>query len=237
VSPAGARRVEVERATAETQVRVALDPEGQGRAEVSTGVGFLDHMLAAWARHALCDLSVRAAGDLAVDPHHTVEDVGIVLGQAVHRCLGDRAGIRRYGWALLPMDDALAQVALDFSGRPYLGWDVPLPAAVLGGFPSDLAPEFWRAWAMSAAATLHVRLLAGVNAHHALEAVWKGAGLACRQAWEADGRIAGPLSTKGSLVAPATPPVPGAGGGRGGRRGPADGRRRRSPGTGGGAMA
>lgn len=193
------RQAEIRRQTRETDVRVALRLDGQGTCLAQTGVGFFDHMLAAFARTALCDLEVSCAGDLQVEPHHSVEDVGIVLGQALHQALGDRAGIRRYGSALLPMDDALARVALDISGRPYLVFAVDLPLQLLGGFSTDLAPEFWRALAVNAGLTLHVDLLRAANAHHALEAVWKACGLALRQAAQPDPRISGPLSTKGVL--------------------------------------
>lgn len=194
-----ARVGEVARATRETDVRVRVDLDGQGTARVFTGVGFLDHMLQAFARTALCDLDVHCRGDLEVCAHHSVEDVGIGLGQALRAATGDRAGLRRYGWALVPMDGALARVALDLSGRPYLRWEAPIPLQTLGSFATDLAPEFWRAVATQAAWTLHVDLLAQDNAHHALEAVWKACGLALAQAVTRDPRIQGPLSTKGSL--------------------------------------
>lgn len=186
------------RATAETDVRVRLDLDGSGRCEAATGIPFFDHMLTAFAKTSLCDLNVQAKGD---DEHHTVEDVGIVLGQALRQALGDRAGLARYGAALLPMDEALCQVALDLSNRPLLVWDVPLPAgAVVGGLPAELAEEFWRAMAGQAGWTLHVRLLAGRNTHHIQEAVHKACGLALRQAAALDPRVKGPLSTKGTLV-------------------------------------
>jgi imidazoleglycerol-phosphate dehydratase len=185
------RRGECARKTAETDVQVSVDLDGSGRCAAASGVGFYDHMLTAFAKTCLCDLTVRARGD---DEHHTVEDVGIVLGQALRQALGDRAGLARYGWALLPMDEALCQVALDLSNRPLLVWDVPLPP---GG---ELAEEFWRAVASHAGWTLHVRLLAGRNAHHIQEAVWKACGLALRQAAAPDPRISGPLSTKGILA-------------------------------------
>ena len=190
---------QVKRTTRETDVRVTVDLDGEGRAEVFTGVGFLDHMLAAFARTSLCDLEVHCRGDLEVCAHHSVEDVGICLGQALRAAVGDRAGVRRYGWALVPMDGALARVALDLSGRPYLRWEAPVPLQTLGTFPTDLAPEFWRALATNAAWTLQVDLLAQDNAHHALEAIWKACGLALGQAVSADPRIVGPRSTKGAL--------------------------------------
>jgi imidazoleglycerol-phosphate dehydratase len=187
------------RRTRETDVQVRLRLDGEGRCAAETGVGFFDHMLAAFARTALCDLEVRCSGDLHVDAHHTVEDVGIVLGQALRQAAGDRAGVRRYGWALVPMDDALVRAALDLSGRPYLVWEVDLGPRAVGAFTPDLAEEFWRAVAVHAGWTLHVDLLRARSPHHALEAVWKAVGLALRQAGELDPRIAGVLSTKGSL--------------------------------------
>ena len=193
------RQARVSRQTRETEVEVSVCLDGEGRCAADTGVGFFDHMLSALARTALCDLEIRCKGDLHVEAHHSVEDVAIVLGQALRQALGDRAGIRRYGWALLPMDDALARVGLDISGRPYLHWGADLPLQSFGAFSTDLALEFWRALAINAGWTLHIDLLRTRNAHHALEAIWKAAGLALRQAGERDPRIAGPLSTKGVL--------------------------------------
>jgi len=194
-----ARRGAVERRTRETVVTLALDLDGEGRAEAETGVGFFDHMLAAFARTSLFDLTARCRGDLEVEAHHSVEDVGIALGQALRQAVGDRAGLRRYGDALLPMDDALARVACDLSGRPYLCWGADLPLQSFGAFSTDLAEEFWRAVTSHGALTLHIDLLRCRNGHHGLEAVWKAAGLALRQATQTDARIAGPLSTKGLL--------------------------------------
>lgn len=194
------RQAEIRRQTRETDVAVSLRLDGRGECRVGTGVAFFDHMLGAFARTALCDLEVHCRGDLEVEAHHSVEDVGIALGQAARGALGDRSGVRRYGSALVPMDDALARVALDLSGRPYLFWGVELPLQVLGTFSTDLAEEFWRAVVTNAGWTLHVDLLRCRNAHHALEAVWKAAGLALRQAAETDPRISGPLSTKGVLA-------------------------------------
>ncbi len=196
---AAARQAGVQRQTRETDVQVVLRLDGHGACSSDTGVGFFDHMLAAFSRTALCDLEVRCRGDLHVEPHHSIEDVGIVLGQAIREALGDRAGVRRYGSALLPMDDALVRVALDLSGRPYLLFCVDLPLQVLGGFSTDLAQEFWRAVTANAGWTLHVDLLRSASAHHALEAVWKACGLALRAAVEIEPRITGPLSTKGVL--------------------------------------
>lgn len=197
---AEARAARRQRTTRETDVRVVLRLDGGGQVQVDTGLPFFDHMLGAWARTALCDLELRARGDLAVDAHHTVEDTGIVLGDALAEALGDRSGIRRYGHAHVPMDDALARVALDFSGRPYLAWGAELAPHAFGAFTSDLAEEFWRAFAVHGGVTLHADLVRAHNVHHALEAIWKAAGLACREAWRQDPRIQGPLSTKGTLA-------------------------------------
>jgi imidazoleglycerol-phosphate dehydratase len=197
-----AREARVRRRTRETEVEVALRLDGDGTCAAETGVPFLDHMLAAFSRTALCDLRASCRGDLEVEPHHSVEDVGFVLGQAVAGAVGDRAGLGRYGFALLPMDDALARVALDLSGRAHLVWGCDLPPQLLGTFATALAEEFWLAATRGAAWTLHVDVLRWRNPHHALEAVWKAAGLALRAAAAPDPRIRGPLSTKGVLGAP-----------------------------------
>jgi imidazoleglycerol-phosphate dehydratase len=194
------RQCTIERETAETSVRVALDLQGRGRADVDTGIGFLDHMLTLLAGHGLFDLEVRAEGDLHVDGHHTAEDVGIVLGQAVAKCLGNKAGIRRYGHALLPMDEALAQVALDCSGRGLLVFDAAFGRDKIGDFDVELTEEFFRALAHNAGITLHVRVLDGRNAHHIVEAIFKAVGRALRGAVEADPRREGVPSTKGTLT-------------------------------------
>lgn len=193
------RRGEAERSTRETRIRVALDLDGTGKAGVETGMPFFDHLLDAFARHGLFDLMVKAEGDLEVDGHHTAEDVGIVLGRALARALGDRSGIQRFGWACLPMDEALVLASLDLSGRPYLAWEVPVARREFGGFHTELAPEFWRAFVTQAGMTLHVRLLAGENSHHILEVAWKAVARALAQAVARDPRISGPLSTKGVL--------------------------------------
>ncbi len=193
------REVRVERETAETRVRVALNLDGQGRAAIATGVGFFDHMLTLLAYQALFDLAVEAEGDLHVDAHHTVEDVGIVLGQALARALGDRRGIRRYGQALTPMDEALALVALDCSGRGLLVWEGGFPTEKVGTFDTELVPEFFRALALHGGLTLHIRLLAGANSHHMAEAAFKGVGRALRQAVAPDPRRGEVPSTKGVL--------------------------------------
>lgn len=193
------RMATVERRTAETQVKATINLDGAGRAEISTGIGFFDHMLSLFAKHGLFDLMVAAKGDLFVDGHHTVEDTGIVLGRTVAQALGDKQGIRRYGTAFVPMDEALAMVALDVSGRPYLHFEAAFPGERIGDMASELVEEFLRAFAVHAALTLHVRLLYGRNAHHMAEAIFKALGRALDEATRLDGRIDGVLSTKGTL--------------------------------------
>jgi imidazoleglycerol-phosphate dehydratase len=196
----GLRRAEIARVTAETDIRLTLDLDGSGKASIATGIGFLDHMLTALARHALLDLDVAAKGDLHIDDHHTTEDVGIVLGQALRQALGEKRGIRRYGHALIPMDEALAEAAIDISGRPYLAWSVPFAAPKIGSFDTELVEEFFRALAFNAGITLHVTLKAGTNAHHVAEACFKALARALRMAVEPDPRAGGAVpSTKGSL--------------------------------------
>jgi len=193
------RTASIERKTKETHVELTLDLDGQGQHAVSTGIGFLDHMLSHVAVHGLLDLTVRATGDTQVDDHHTVEDVGIVFGQALAQALGDRRGIRRYGEAIVPMDEALALVVVDVSGRSVLAWDVGIPSSKIGSFDSELVREFFHALAREGRLTIHVRLLAGHNAHHVAEAVFKALGRALRQAVELDERRSGIPSTKGQL--------------------------------------
>ena len=193
------RKASIERETRETSIQLELVLEGSGKTEICTGVGFFDHMLDAMSRFALLDLKVRCKGDLQVDSHHTVEDVGICLGRALAQALGDRRGIRRAGSAMLPMDDALACVALDISGRPYLAFSAAFGSPMLGTMDTQLAEEFFRAVAVQAGLTLHVRLLDGRNDHHKMEAIFKAFGLALRDACAVDPRIEGVLSTKGSL--------------------------------------
>ena len=193
------RRASLTRQTAETRIEVEIDLDGSGRSEAATGVGFFDHMLDQLARHALVDLAVRAEGDRHVDDHHTVEDTGIALGQALAQALGDKRGIRRYGDCLLPMDDALVRAALDLSGRPWLAWEVPLPAAKVGSFDTELAREFFQALSTHGGITLHVDGLRGVNAHHVVEAAFKAVARALRTAIEPDPRQGGVPSTKGTL--------------------------------------
>ncbi len=193
------RNAEVHRRTGETDVRVRVVLDGDGTAEVNSGVGFLDHMLVLLARHALLDLEVDARGDLETGSHHTVEDVGITLGQAIDRALGERVGIGRYGDAVVPMDEVLVQAAVDVSGRPFLAMDVPLPATSVGGFETDLVQEFMRGLANNARLTLHVRLLAGGGPHHVIEGCFKAVARALRRAVERDPRVSGVPSSKGSL--------------------------------------
>jgi len=194
-----ARQAVIQRTTRETSINLSLDLDGRGRAEVATGVGFFDHMLTHVAFHGYFDLALEAQGDLHVDPHHTVEDVGICLGLALRQCLGDRQGLVRYGHALVPMDEALAQVVVDLSNRPLLVVDAPRRPGSVGQFDGQLAEEFWRALAMNAGLTLHVRLLYGDNDHHMLEAAFKALGRALDQATSLDNRARGVASTKGVL--------------------------------------
>ncbi|MCS6891373.1 MAG: imidazoleglycerol-phosphate dehydratase HisB [Rhodovarius sp.] len=196
------RRAEIARETAETRIRARLDLDGTGRAEVATGIGFLDHMLHALARHALFDLALSAKGDLHIDMHHTVEDCGIVLGQALRAALGEKRGIRRYGQALVPMDEALAECAIDLSGRPFLVWQVPFAAPKLGELDTELFEEFFRAFAMQGGMALHMMLRHGRNTHHVAEACFKAAARALRMAVEIDPRAGEAIpSTKGVLEA------------------------------------
>lgn len=189
----------IERATSETDITLTLELDGAGKTKVDTGVPFFDHMLDAFGRHGLFDLAVVAQGDLEVDAHHTVEDVGIVLGQALAEALGDKAGITRFGSAVVPMDEALVLAAVDISGRGGLFWDVSLPIEIIGTFDTTLAKEFLVALATNAGVTLHVRSLAGENAHHIIEAAFKAAARALSQAVALDARVSGVPSTKGSL--------------------------------------
>ena len=197
-----ARTATVSRTTAETDIRATLSLDGTGQVRVATGIGFLDHMLTALGRHALFDLAVEAKGDLHIDFHHTTEDVGIVLGQALRQALGDKRGIRRYGQALLPMDEALAEAAVDISGRPFLAWSVPFARDKIGEMDTELFEEFFRALAFNAGITLHVTLKAGTNAHHVAEACFKALARSLRMAVETDLRSPDAVpSTKGVLEA------------------------------------
>jgi imidazoleglycerol-phosphate dehydratase len=194
------RIAEVVRNTAETQIRVVVNLDGTGQAKLATGIGFFDHMLDQIARHGAIDLTIEAKGDLHIDGHHTVEDVGITLGQAVAKAIGDKKGIRRYGHAYVPLDEALSRVVLDFSGRPGLEWHVGFTRAMIGEFDVDLAHEFFQGFVNHALVTLHVDNLRGDNAHHQCETIFKAFARALRMAAEPDPRAAGVIpSTKGSL--------------------------------------
>ncbi|MDJ0821213.1 MAG: imidazoleglycerol-phosphate dehydratase HisB [Paracoccaceae bacterium] len=194
------RKASVSRKTAETDITVDIDLDGTGRYDNQTGVGFFDHMLDQLARHALIDMTVRATGDLHIDDHHTVEDTGIALGQALAQALGDKRGIRRYGACLLPMDDALVRAALDLSGRPFLVWNVDLPTPKIGTFDTELVREFFQALSTHGGITLHVDALHGLNSHHIAEAAFKSVARALREAVETDPRKADAVpSTKGTL--------------------------------------
>ncbi|MBB1072906.1 imidazoleglycerol-phosphate dehydratase HisB [Rhodoferax sp. 4810] len=194
------RIAELARNTAETQVSVRVNLDGTGESRLHTGIGFFDHMLDQIARHGLLDLDIDAEGDLHIDGHHTVEDVGITLGQAVHKAIGDKKGIRRYGHAYVPLDEALSRVVIDFSGRPGLLMDVTFSSGMIGNFDSQLVHEFFQGFVNHAFVTLHIDNLKGVNAHHQAETIFKAFGRALRAAVELDPRSAGQVpSTKGSL--------------------------------------
>ena len=200
-SPPVTRRAQLERKTNETRIRVEVDLDGRGAYRVQTPLPFLSHMVEQLARHGLMDLVVEAEGDTQIDGHHTTEDLGFVLGKAVTEALGDRAGIRRYGAATLPMDEALVTVALDLSGRPFFVWKVPLPKAKIGEFDAELAEIFFEAFARGAQCNLHVVLHSGVNLHHIVEVAFKALARALREATELDPRAAGAVpSTKGTLT-------------------------------------
>jgi imidazoleglycerol-phosphate dehydratase len=194
------RTASIDRKTAETNIQLTLDVDGTGRADVATGVGFLDHLLTLFAKHAVVDLTVRADGDLEVDQHHTVEDTGICLGQALQQALGDKRGIRRYGHFTLPMDETLATVAVDLGGRFALAYRVEFPAAKIGDFDTELVEEFWRAFGANALCNLHILVHYGRNSHHMSEAIFKAAARAVRMAVENDPRMPGVPSTKGTLA-------------------------------------
>jgi imidazoleglycerol-phosphate dehydratase len=193
------RTAHLRRETAETAIDLALDLDGTGRCQAATGVGFFDHMLTHLAKHGLFDLTVSCRGDLHIDAHHTVEDVGIVFGKALVQALGDKAAVRRYGDATVPMDDVLATAAVDLSGRPFLVWKADVPLETLGTFSSQLAEEFWRAASSAGLFNLHVVLHHGRNTHHIVEAIFKATARALRQAVETDPRSTGVPSTKGVL--------------------------------------
>lgn len=193
------RRAEVERITGETSVKVVLELDGSGKGEISTGIGFLDHMLNLFARHGFLDLTVQACGDLEVDCHHTVEDIGICIGQAFKQALGDKAGIRRYGSVAIPMDETLMLAAIDFSGRAWLNMDVQFTVSRLGAMDTEMFQEFFYAFAVNAGMNLHLKQLSGSNNHHIAESMFKALGQAVDQAVTLDPRIQGVRSTKGVL--------------------------------------
>ena len=194
-----ARRAEIERKTAETQISIKLNLDGEGTCDIATGIGFLDHMLTLLAKHSFMDLTVKAKGDLEVDSHHTVEDIGIVLGEALQEALGDKSGIHRYGNCFIPMDETLAQVCLDFSGRPFLVFGAEIPKIQLGNYDTEMTEEFFRAVAVHCGLTLHIRVLYGRNVHHIIEAIFKAFARAVAEATAVDPRVKGVMSSKGVL--------------------------------------
>lgn len=193
------RNANITRTTKETDITVSLGLDGSGRSRIETGIGFFDHMLEGFARHGFFDLDIKVKGDLHVDGHHSIEDAGIVLGTAVKEALGDKVGIRRYGSAILPMDDALALCAVDLCGRPYFAFDCDFPVQKVGDLDTELVREFFYAISYSAGMNLHIKMLSGINAHHMIEAVFKAFARALDQAVSKDERIKDVLSTKGSL--------------------------------------
>ena len=193
------RQAAIKRETRETSINLTINIDGTGKSDISTGIGFLDHMLELFAKHGFFDLTIAEKGDIHVDFHHSMEDLGLALGAAIAKALGDKAGIRRYGSCLLPMDEALAEVALDLSGRPYLVYDAKMPAAQVGNIDVRLFHEFFQALCVKAGLNLHIRLLAGEETHHALEAIIKAFAKALDQATQFDSRVQGVLSTKGCL--------------------------------------
>ncbi|WP_110956007.1 imidazoleglycerol-phosphate dehydratase HisB [Anaerosinus massiliensis] len=194
------REAEIARKTAETDIKVKVNLDGEGSSQIATGIGFFDHMLILLSRHGLFDMVVSCTGDLQIDGHHTVEDIGICLGQAFQEAVGDKQGIKRYGTSFVPMDEALAMVSLDLSGRAYLIYDVKQPLTpMIGTYDSELTEEFLRAFVNHAGITLHVKLLHGKNSHHIVEAIFKALGRALGEACEKDPRIKGVMSTKGML--------------------------------------
>lgn len=189
----------VERQTTETKIAVTVNLDGAGRSQIQTGIGFFDHMLILWTKHGHFDLTADVDGDFHIDGHHAVEDMGIVLGQAFVQALGDKAGIKRYGNAFVPMDETMAQVCVDISGRPFLHYDAMIATERVGAFDTELVEEFLRAFAQHAGLTLHVRVLYGKNAHHIIEAIFKALARSLAEAVQQDERISGVMSTKGSL--------------------------------------
>lgn len=194
------RTATIERNTKETQIKAALNLDGAGKSELATGIGFFDHMLAGFSKHGFFDLTIQVNGDLEVDGHHSVEDAGIVLGTAIKDALGDKAGIKRYGSFLLPMDDALCLCAIDLCGRPYFAFDCEFPVERVGELDTELVREFFYAVSYSACMNLHIKMISGKNAHHMIEAMFKAFGKALDEAVSYDPRIQGVLSTKGSLA-------------------------------------
>lgn len=194
------RNASVKRQTKETNIAVEIELDGEGIAEISTGIPFMDHMLTLFAKHGNFNLKVQAQGDLDVDCHHTMEDLGLVLGDALNQAVGDKAGIRRYGNFLLPMDEALAMIALDLSGRPYLVYDVKVPAPYIKDLDTALFHEFFMAFAVKSAMNLHIRMISGAEVHHVFEAIFKGIARALAEAVSIDPRVKGIPSTKGSLA-------------------------------------
>ncbi len=193
------RNISIKRKTGETDISINLNIDGEGIGQIETGVGFFDHMLNLFSKHGLFDLDVKAVGDLDVDDHHTVEDVGIVLGQAIYKALGDKKSIKRYGTSYLPMDETLALVSMDVSGRPFLVFNADFTCEMVGGMHTEMIEEFFRAVAFNAGITLHVNVLYGTNNHHMVEAIFKAFGRALDEATKIDNRIKGVMSTKGSL--------------------------------------
>ena len=193
------RSAQIDRKTSETAIRIDLTIDGRGESRIATKIPFFDHMLTLFARHSLVNLTVEADGDIEVDFHHTVEDTGIALGQAFAKALGENRGIRRYGWAMLPMDETLARVVVDFSGRPFLEYRAPQSVASIGGFPFQLVEEFLRGFSVHAGCNLHAEILYGRDAHHMAEAIFKGLAKAVDQACQIDPRVEGIPSTKGLL--------------------------------------
>lgn len=194
------RKTTVYRKTSETDISATFDIDGSGRVKVDTGIGFFDHMLCGFAKHGFFDLELQCMGDLHVDSHHSVEDTGIVIGQAIREALGDKRGIRRFGYFVLPMDDALVLCSLDISGRPYLAFDVELESEMIGELESEMIKEFFYAVSYSAGMNIHIKKLSGTNSHHIAEAVFKAFGKALDMATSIDERVEGVLSTKGSLA-------------------------------------
>ena len=193
------RSAELERRTLETSVSASWELDGAGLCEINTGIGFFDHMLTLLSKHSFSDLTVEAQGDLDVDSHHTIEDVGLVLGQVLKQAVGDKVGIHRYGNCFLPMDEALVQVCLDFSGRPYLVFEADIPKVQLGLYDTEMTEEFFRALAMQAGLTLHIRVIYGKNLHHIIEAIFKGFARALAESVAIDPRVEGVMSSKGRL--------------------------------------